>query len=179
MKFDIILKILMIIGLIAMILENNNLKLIIYLSAFSVISASLYYLYNAPDVALAEIAIGSAIVPLLYIISIGKQSEFLIITHIVEDEDSDLIVESGVFELILEFAEHYNLKVNITSKEEGKLIGVFREKNIDIIIDKSADGKKVILKGKKSNLLMNRLESLAKGMPLIEVVKESEGETID
>ncbi len=67
--------ILLIIILVAIILSNENLKIIIYSSVFSLICAILYFLYSAPDVALAEAAIGSAIVPLIYIISISKHSK--------------------------------------------------------------------------------------------------------
>ena len=66
---------LLIIILIVIIFSKENLKIVIYSSVFSLICAILYFLYSAPDVALAEAAIGSAIVPLIYIISISKHSK--------------------------------------------------------------------------------------------------------
>lgn len=66
---------LLILILLIIISTEDNLKVVIYVSMFSVISGILYYLYSAPDVALAEVAIGSAIVPLIYIISISKHNK--------------------------------------------------------------------------------------------------------
>lgn len=64
--------VLLIILLFIIISSEDNLRVVIYVSMFSVVCGILYYLYSAPDVALAEVAIGSAIVPLIYIISISK-----------------------------------------------------------------------------------------------------------
>ncbi|MBP2027899.1 multicomponent Na+:H+ antiporter subunit B [Acetoanaerobium pronyense] len=64
--------ILLIIILLSIIFNDNNLYLILCSSIFSLICAILYYIYNAPDVALAEAAIGSAIIPVIYIIAISK-----------------------------------------------------------------------------------------------------------
>ena len=75
---------LLIIILIVIIFSKENLKIVIYSSVFSLICAILYFLCNAPDVALAEAAIGSAIVPLIYIISISKHSKSAF--HIDENE---------------------------------------------------------------------------------------------
>lgn len=77
---------LLIIILIVIIFSKENLKIVIYSSVFSLICAILYFLYNAPDVALAEAVIGSAIVPLIYIISISKHSKSA--SHIDENESS-------------------------------------------------------------------------------------------
>ncbi len=66
---------LLIIIIITIIKSTENLKIVIYSSIFSLMCAILYFLYNAPDVALAEAAIGSAIVPLIYIIAIAKHSK--------------------------------------------------------------------------------------------------------
>ncbi len=61
--------------------EDHYLRMVIFYAAFSLISAVLYYFFNAPDVAMAELAIGCAFVPLMFIIAISKQREFIIIYH--------------------------------------------------------------------------------------------------
>lgn len=67
--------VMLILILLFIISSKDNLKVVVYVSMFSVVCGILYYLYSAPDVALAEVAIGSAIVPLIYIISISKHNK--------------------------------------------------------------------------------------------------------
>ncbi len=64
---------------IAVILTNNNLRLIMYFSVFSFGAAASYFVLKAPDIALAEVAIGCAFVPLIYLITIGKQKIFTVV----------------------------------------------------------------------------------------------------
>ena len=56
---------------IAIVVHKNNGTIIILIASFSLVTASLYLINRAPDVAIAEIAIGSAIIPLIYVISIS------------------------------------------------------------------------------------------------------------
>ena len=73
MKITYVLQVLLIFLSIFIIRSKNNLKAIIFFSTFSLVTASFYYFLKAPDLALAEAAIGSAIIPLIYIIAISKQ----------------------------------------------------------------------------------------------------------
>jgi len=75
----LILQILMIIIAIAIVLHKKNFTIIILIASFSLIAASLYIINKAPDVAIAEVAIGSAIIPLIYVISISRQREFIVL----------------------------------------------------------------------------------------------------
>lgn len=177
-----LLQILLIFLSIYIIASKNNLRSIIFFSAFSLITASIYYLFRAPDLALAEAAIGSAIIPLIYIIAISKQREFLVVSHISEKDDfftcSNESIGKG-YELLDSFTKHYNLKLIINHGKYDELYGIFRSRNIDLVIEKSEESGKYILKGKKTSILMNKLEQLAKDSEEIEVIKIEEGEMDD
>lgn len=174
------LQILMIILALIIITNKNNLRIIIFFSAFSLITASLYFFNNAPDVALAEVAIGSAITPLILIISISKQRDFIVIKHTKDDFFNHSLAKTGEgYKFLHDFTKHYDLKLNIYNRNLGSIIGIFRSRNIDLIIDKSPNTGKYILTGKESSILMNKLEQMALDQPLIEIAKISEGETYD
>lgn len=175
-----LLQILMIILAIIIITNKDNLRIIIFFSVFSLITASLYFFNNAPDVALAEVAIGSAITPLIFIISISKQKDFIVIKHTKDDFFSQSLSKTGEgYKFLHDFAKHYDLKLNIYNRNLGSVVGIFRSRNVDLIIDKSPNTGKYILKGKESSILMNKLEQMALEEPMIEIVKISEGETYD
>src|SRR5210317_459337 len=70
---------------IAIVLHKNNGTIIILIASFSLVTASLYIINRAPDVAIAEIAIGSAIIPLIYVISISRQREFIVLDKVMDD----------------------------------------------------------------------------------------------
>lgn len=172
-----ILQLLLIIIAIAIIKNKNNIKLAVFFSLFSLITAVLYYLNKAPDVALAEVAIGSAIMPLILIVSISRQREFVVINH---TEDDFLDSESGAgYELLMDFTKHYNLKLKIHNIELDNLKGIFRSRNVDLIVDKSESEDKYLLKGKGSTVLMNKLEQMIEDIPDIDIIKISEDETYD
>lgn len=171
-----LLQILLILISVLIVINKDNLKAIIYFSVFSLISASLYYLLKSPDLALAEAAIGSAIIPFIFIISISKQREFLVISHL-ELNDEFLDDQNGKgYKILSEFAKHYNLKLTINKSKDDEIYGIFRSRNVDLIVEKK---DKYIFKGKKTSILMSRLEKLTKDEPKIEFVKIEEGEKID
>ncbi|WP_432666465.1 DUF4040 domain-containing protein [Wukongibacter baidiensis] len=176
----ILLQILMIIIALIIISNKDNLKIIIFFAVFSLITASLYFFNNAPDVALAEVAIGSAITPLIFIISISKQKDFIVINHTKDDFFSHNLRKTGEgYKFLHDFTKHYDLKLKVYDNNLGSVVGIFRSRNVDLIVDNSPDIGKYILKGKVSSILMNKLEQLAINEPLIEIVKINEGETYD
>lgn len=182
MRIIYLLQVLLIFLSIYIISSKNNLKSIIIFSTFSLVTASLYYFLRAPDLALAEVAIGSAIIPLIYIIAISKQREFLVISHISEKDVFLSKAEDAMgkgYELLDDFTKHYNLKLVINHGKYDELYGIFRSRNIDLVIEKCSESGKYIFKGKKTSILMNKLEQLAMGEDAIEVVKIEEGEMDD
>ena len=172
-----ILIILLLILSVVIVLEKNNLKIIIFFSAFSLISASLYFYNYAPDVALAEIAVGSAFVPLIFLITISKQRTFTVMSSL----------ETGFehIEVLEEFCKTENLKLKIVSNEDvinddSKTIhGVFRRNDIDLLLDYSKSKNVYKIVGKSSNALIGRLEKVVKDNNAIKLIKTSDEEMIE
>lgn len=179
MTIEILLQIIMIIITIAIIRTENNLNLIILFSGCSLIAASLYFMYKAPDVALAEVSIGSAIIPLIFIVAISKQKEFIVITHLKNDFFKDHDDVGHGYEILDEFCKYYDLKLKIYCSDENQIQGIFRNRNTDLIVDWCPSTHKYIFKGKESSVLMNKLEQITKNMKNIRIIKVGENETVD
>lgn len=179
MKIINLLQLLLILISVLIVISKNNLKIVIFFSTFSLVSASLYYFLNSPDLALAEAAIGSAIIPFIFIISISKQSEFLVVSHINKDEHFLDIRKGRGFKILSDFTKHYNLKLVINNSKDDELYGIFRSRNVDLVVEKCSESGKYLLKGKKTSILMNKLEQMTKNDVDIEVVKIEEGEMDD
>lgn len=121
---------------IALIFQKNLFYCVVIITISSIISAVLFVVFNAPDIALAEIAVGCALIPFVYIISITKQKGFLILNQI-NDEASRQIIEA-----FSEFCSNEKLKLNVLTDgytEEYSLNDVLRVKNVDMIINKTDD----------------------------------------
>jgi len=175
-----LLQILLIIIAAVIVISKDNLQMVVFFAVFSLVTASLYYFNQAPDVALAEVAIGSAIMPLIFIISISRQREFIVISHVNDEFLSNHTYKIGKgYELLSEFTRHYGLKLKIYKSELGSLKGIFRSRNVDLIVEKCPSTHRYLLKGKESSILMNKLEQMTENEPLIEVIKIREGETDD
>ncbi|MFZ5351360.1 MAG: Na(+)/H(+) antiporter subunit B [Bacillota bacterium] len=178
MRISIVLQLLLVLIAGYIIKSKDNLKLVIAYSAFSLIAACLYFLYKAPDVALAEIAVGSAIIPLIFILSISKQKEFIVINHLKDDFMDNTDTHTGVGYIILsDFCRLYDLKLKIYHNLDGDIKGIFKVKNVDLIVDRHHLSKKCLFKGKESSILMNKLEKLTAEYDEIKVIKIEEGET--
>ncbi len=172
------LQFLLIFMAIAIVTHQNNGTIIILIASFSLVTASLYVINNAPDVAIAEIAIGSAIIPLIYVISISRQREFIVLDKAMDDfiiSDNEF---SGIgYVLLRRFSEFYHLELNITNDPmlcnlgEGKDQVLCEQTNVDLIITKDPDTDEYVLKGKASSLLMNKLEQMTKDYKNIRVVQ--------
>lgn len=181
MNIIIFLQILLIVVALTVTFLKDNLKMVIFFSVFSLISASLYFFYMAPDLALAEIAIGSAIVPLIFIIAISKQRGFVIINDLEEDDNflSNEPEEGKGYKFLSKFTEHYNLNLVIEDyeDEDDTIFGVFRVRNVDLFVSKK--NGKYLLEGKSTNIIMNKLAQMAEDYSEIDVVFVAEEETDD
>ena len=58
-----LLQIILIVIAISVVIHKRNFTIIILIATFGLVAASLYIINKAPDVAIAEVAIGSAIIP--------------------------------------------------------------------------------------------------------------------
>lgn len=162
---------------INVVIQKNNQHLIVYFSIFSLVIASLYFFSYAPDVALAEIAVGSAFIPLIFLIAISKQRTFTILFQ------SDFDFEYHNF--LEDFCKKENLKlkiiksVDVKDDESNGVLGVFRRQDIDVIVDYNPKKKKYIMTCKQSNVMINRFEEIAIKYPKIRVVRIVDTNTLD
>ena len=62
-------------------------RAVIYLGVFSIVSAMIYFLYQAPDVGLAEAVIGSTLTTILYLVALQK---YRIMTVYYVDENDEI-----------------------------------------------------------------------------------------
>jgi putative multicomponent Na+:H+ antiporter subunit B len=176
----LVLQILLIIIALSIVLHEKNFTIIILISAFSLVAATLYTINKAPDVAIAEVAIGSAIIPLIYVISISRQREFIILDKIhtgfiAPDEK----LEGIVYEVLEEFVRINDLRLNVCCDIEGDEIDLTNELNVDLIVTLDPVTKKFIIKGKISNVLVEKLARMVKKYEMIEVVEFKDGDLYD
>ncbi len=172
------LQVLLIIMAISIVVHKNNGTIIILITTFSLITASLYVINKAPDVAIAEVAIGSAIIPLIYVISISRQREFIVLDKAMDD----FIIADNAFTgvgyvLLKRFTDFYHLELNICNDVRLCSLGAGRDQllceqtNVDLIVTKDDERNVYILKGKASSVLTYKLEAMARDYDNIEVVK--------
>lgn len=156
--------------------QNNKILVVLY-SGFSLIAASLYFFNHAPDVALAEIAVGSAFMPLIFLIAISKQTTFT-------------VMQQGHYQMEIknfldDFCQIENLKLKIIQSEdvfndEAKGIhGVFRRQDIDVILNYHPKKQHYILTCKQSNVMTNKLLEMSLKYPSIKVVRTKDIDTMD
>ncbi len=175
-----VLQVLMIIVALFIIFHERNFTIIILISVFSLLAATLYTMNQAPDVAIAEVAIGAAIVPLIYVISISRQREFIVLDrsrHGFIDPDETL--EGVVYDILNEFVATYDLRLNVCCDIEGRSEELTRELNVDLIISYDEAKDHYTLKGKASSVLMSKLRKLTENHPQISVVVFKDGDSID
>lgn len=160
---------------IAINLTNNHLTDVFIISGFSLLTAFCYVLYQAPDVALAEVAVGSAILPLIFIISISKHRSFVVLNLL----PKNCALELEALSLLQEFCDRYRLKLVLVSDLalDDVEFKVFRKRNIDLIIE-SHEYEICTFSGVTTSLMMKRLESRIQDYDQFEMKEIKEGEFI-
>jgi len=173
-----VLQILLIFIALAIVLHKKTGTIVILIASFSLVTASLYVLNNAPDVAIAEVAIGSAIIPLIYVISVSRQREFIVLDKAMDDFIITDEQFTGIGYILLKrFADFYHLELNITNdpmlgrQDEARDQRLIEDTNVDLIVTKDKETGDYILKGKASSLLMNKLEQMTKDYEHVRVVQ--------
>ncbi len=173
----IVLMLLLLVITTVVVIEKNNKRVIVFFSVFSLIAASLYFYNNAPDVALAEIAVGSAFIPLIFLITISKQQTF---TVMMNTEKSFLYED-----LLRQFCKDENLKLKIIHTEDvfndeaRSIHGAFRRQDIDIIVDYNSKKKRYDMTCKESNVMIERFERMTQKVHGIRIIRSTDEETID
>ena len=100
-----------------MLTVKKRFNLILGMSAFSLLVAALYAYYSALDVALAEVAVGSAIVPIIFVIATSHQRKFFVY---VDGGISEKAFETRCKPVLESFCENQGLKL-IICKPENKV----------------------------------------------------------
>ncbi len=150
-----LLLLMMLLVIIRIATENDNYNLILYAAFFSLAAASLYFINGAPDLALAEISIGCAFIPLIFTIAIMRQNTFTVVFFSEAGQqaycDPLVLIEfMGIAEV---FCGRNRLKLKIVTHPksyEPSIRGIFRLGNTDLIAHYIEDEKKIIPLGKHS-----------------------------
>ncbi len=161
---------------VVVVLQKNNSTIVLLVVAFSLVVSGLYVINHAPDVAIAEVAIGAAIIPLIYVISISRQREFIVLDRAMDD----FIISNNDFTgigyvLLKRFTDYYHLELNICndpglcSWEAGPDKVICEKTNVDLIVSRDEEKGVYQLKGKESSLLMTKLAQMAEDYDDIEV----------
>jgi len=95
------------------VMATNLRKVIIGLGVFSLIATVCYLMYHAPDVAITEAVIGSALTTILYIIALKKYSSFYVYFSGSEQKkssDIDMRMEKGdIWAVVKEYCANHEL----------------------------------------------------------------------
>ncbi|MBN2897362.1 MAG: DUF4040 domain-containing protein [Clostridia bacterium] len=180
-----ILLVILIILAILVVKEKNNLHLIMYFSIFSFTAASVYFLNYALDIALAEVAVGCAFVPLIYLITVSKQNVFTVLIdkeflHGEDYQDNDLY-KKLVF-LLEDFCSYYTLELKVVTKRVRyypTVQGIFRPGNIDLIVSLDEENNHLVITGNKSNIMIPRLDKMTRKYKNIDLIEVDEYEGLD
>ncbi len=153
---DIILILVVLLAII--ILHINNLRIaVIYLSVFSLFSSAIYIFIGAPDVAIAEAAIGVSLSTVLYLVAIKKYRSFRIYYNIQSqngDGEDVRFNRERLKKYIDLFLVQREVELEIVNKEE-KFDDIENSYDYDIIIFQHDGFIKIY--GEKSNYLYEKL----------------------
>lgn len=176
----ILLQLFLIITAIAVVFHQNHFTIIILMSVFSIIAATLYTVNQAPDVAIAEVAINAAIIPLIYVIAISRQRELIVfdkLHHGSTNPNQKLV--GDVYVYLEQFSQKHKLKLNICHDLDANDKVVFQDLNVDVLVDRDGPSGPYVLKGKSSNVLMKKMMKELKGNQRVRFEMIEEGENLD
>jgi putative multicomponent Na+:H+ antiporter subunit B len=176
----ILFQLFLIVTALAVVFHKNHFTIIILMSVFSIIAATLYMINQAPDVAIAEVAINAAIIPLIYVIAISRQRELIVydkLHHGTIDPNQPLV--GDIYQYLEGFSQKHKLKLNICCDLDGDDRALFKDLNVDLLVDLDTSKQQYILKGKNSNVLMKKMMKDLKGKANVRFEMMEEGEYLD
>lgn len=168
MILTVLLCLLLMLLVVLMVREEDSTTLIILFFLFSFDAACIYLISSAPDIALAEIAIGCAFIPLVFIITIMRQNTFTVAFYAGEETQSycDPEVLVAFMAQLEEFCDLYELKPRLVThpiRFKPAMEGIFRPGNIDILADYDETTGILNLMGNGRNLMIPQLEKILGG----------------
>lgn len=127
------LLVLLLICAVAIIFTNKLIHAVIFMSTFSTIAALVFLFIGAPDVALAEVVIGSTLSTIIFLIAIKKYKLFVV--YIVNDEDRDEAVIANIKTIIKKLekylkAEERQIHIIKTEDDVTALLNIEEQKVI-------------------------------------------------
>ena len=141
---------------IFLIFEKKLYRSILLYAAFSLLLGSLYIIYSAHDVALAEISVGSALVPIIFMITIKKYREFEIAFNYSQLTDFEVEEIKKILDYYAKYKKLRIKEIDYNKVQLDVFRDVFREVTVDLVIDKRED---IIIYAKKSSYLVEELET--------------------
>lgn len=169
---------------VLMVREEDTTTLIILFFLFSFCSACLYLLHSAPDIALAEVAVGCALVPLAFIITIMRQNTFTVAFYTGEQTQSycDPVVLVRFMALLEEFSDLYGLKPRLITgplAERPSPTDIFRPGSVDLLANYDEPSGILYLTGNSRNVMIPQLEKIMGSDDRIRFAAAQEGEHED
>ncbi|AEE97065.1 MAG: putative multicomponent Na+:H+ antiporter subunit [Clostridiales bacterium] len=135
-------------------------RAIVYMGTFSLISSFVYIYYGAPDVAMAEAVIGSALATILFLVALKKYKVFTICVVHAEDKNfNDSYVGNSKIQIlndIEDFLAERELEPQAVYTTE-KIDNILNAHNYDMVINQKGDS--IIIYGNLENYQFEELEN--------------------
>ncbi len=148
MTVDKLIFLLMLVTAIFIVVSGNLKRIIVALSALSLLAAFCYLIYHAPDVAIAEAVIGSALSTILYIVALKKHRSFyLYFSSRSQEKMSDFKVKAQMDDVVSKLKDYCSkndLETQSVFTNESPA-NIAKEHLYDLILEKEND--KVIIYG--------------------------------
>lgn len=132
---------------------------VIYLGVFSLASAVIFLFYNAPDVALAEGIIGSAISTILFLVVLEKYQLLSIFYRLPRDEEhqvSFLYENQDFIDDLVRFSSRNELDPHVYFTHEV-VEDILQQHEYALIVDETAEG--FVIYGHEENTMLPDLRS--------------------
>ncbi len=163
------------------VISRSYKRVIVAMGVFSLLASFCYLLYHAPDVALAEAIIGSALSTILYIVALKKHRSFYIyLTSNELKKSSDLRLRRHMQDVIVKIMEYCQLQeleaqTVFTSQSPHEIAN---EHVYDLILQKQESGKVKIygLKTEKHVQMIQALLLEGESAQKVEFEIQQEGE---
>lgn len=167
------------------LITENNFRLILYFAAFSLTAAGLYMLLHAPDIALAEIAVGCAFVPLIYTIAVMKQTTLNVVVKCADPDQAACYMDPDRLDEFMgevgRFCDLYGLEAKLVGGLEGRVTtvaGIFRPNSPDLLIDYDPARNIIRVEGNENNCMIESLERWMNQTPGVEFIGITEDEEV-
>ncbi len=138
------------------VFENNIRRTVVYASAFSVLISFAYFLLAAPDVALAEIIIGSTLSTIILLVAIKKYRLFTVYL-VSSKEPSRKNREQTLLQQMERIILKHELQLQVIRTHE-KVADIKTEHAYDLIVEEEKET--YILHGVENSYLVNELKEV-------------------